>query len=120
MIDLVKISNRCVVSVCSRKRIREKLDAFKVIKLTFKSIVGVSQYLDPMIRGWVRYYGKFKMYELIKVFRLLSKPFIWRTRKSYQRYKTSIKKGCQWFAEVRKQYPTLFNHWNFNQINYIA
>ncbi|AFU70141.1 group 2 retron-type reverse transcriptase [Psychroflexus torquis ATCC 700755] len=110
----------CAISISSRKRIADKLEELKVNKLTFKSIVGVAQYLNPMIRGWVRYYGKFKMYELTKVFRLLSKRLVWWARKRYKRYKTSIRKGYKWLATVRKQFPTLFYHWNFSQINIIA
>jgi len=66
----------CAISISSRKRIADKLEKLNVNKLTFKSIVGVAQYIDPMIRGWVRYYGKFKMYEPTKVFRLLSKRLV--------------------------------------------
>jgi RNA-directed DNA polymerase len=110
----------CAISISSRKRIADKLEELNVGKLTFKSIVGVAQFLNPMIRGWVRYYGKFKMFELTKVFRLLSKRLVWWARKRYKRYKTSIRKGYKWLATVRKQYPTLFYHWNFLEINIIA
>mgnify|MGYP003641799431 FL=1 len=110
----------CAISIGSRKRIADKLEELNVNKLAFKSIVGVAQYLNPMIRGWVRYYGKFKMYELTKVFRLLSKRLVWWARKRYKRYKTSIRKGYKWLATVRKQYPTLFYHWQFLHINVIA
>ncbi len=110
----------CAISISSRKRIADKLEALNVNKLTFKSIVGVAQYLNPLIRGWINYYGKFKMYELTKVFRLLSRRLVWWARKRYKRYKTSIRKGYKWLASVRKQYPTLFYHWNFAQINVIA
>ncbi|VAW44502.1 Retron-type RNA-directed DNA polymerase [hydrothermal vent metagenome] len=110
----------CAISIGSRKRIADKLEALNVNKLSFKSIVGVAQFLNPMIRGWVHYYGKFKMYELTKVFRLLSMRLVWWARKRYKRYKTSIRKGYKWLAKVREQFPTLFYHWNFSQINVIA
>ena len=110
----------CAISIGSRKRIADKLEELNIRKLTFKSIVGVAQYLNPMIRGWVNYYGKFKMYELTKVFRLFSQRLVWWVRQRYKRYKTSIRKGYKWLASVRKQYPTLFYHWNFSQINVIA
>ncbi len=110
----------CAISIASRKRIADKLEELKVDKLTFKSIVGVAHYLNPMIRGWVHYYGKFKLYELTKVFRLLSRRLVWWARKRYKRYKTSIRKGYKWLATVREQFPTLFYHWNFSQINSIA
>ena len=110
----------CAISISSRKRIADKLEDLVVNKLSFKSIVGVAQYLNPMIRGWVHYYGKFRMYELTKVFRLLSMRLVWWARKRYKRYKTSIRKAYKWLALVRKQYPTLFYHWNFSAINVIA
>lgn len=110
----------CAISISSRKRIADKLEELNVKKLSFKSIVGVAQYLNPMIRGWINYYGKFKMYELTKVFRLLSQRLVWWARKRYKRYKTSIRKGYKWLATVRKQYPTLFYHWQFSQINVLA
>jgi len=107
----------CAISISSRKRIADKLEALNVNKLSFKSIVGVAQYLNPLIRGWIRYYGKFRMYELKKVFRLLSARLVWWARKRYKRYKTSIRKAYKWLASIRKQFPTLFYHWNFSQIN---
>ena len=110
----------CAISISSRKRIADKLEELNVNKLSFKSIVGVAQYLNPMIRGWINYYGKFKMYELTKVFRLLSRRLVWWVRKRYKRYKTSIRKAYKWLESIRKQFPTLFYHWNFSQINVIA
>lgn len=110
----------CAISIGSRKRIADKLEEINVNKLSFKSIVGIAQYLNPMIRGWVHYYGKFKMYELTKVFRLLSVRLVWWARKRYKRYKTSIRKGYIWLATIRKQFPSLFYHWQFSEINVIA
>lgn len=110
----------CAISISSRKQIADKLEELKVSKLSFKSIVGVAQYLNPMIRGWVRYYGRFKMYELTKVFRLLSKRLVWWARKRYKRYKTSIRKGYKWLITIRKQFPNLFYHWRFSEINVVA
>jgi RNA-directed DNA polymerase len=82
----------CAISISSRKRIADKLEQLNVNKLTFKSIVGVAQYLNPMIRGWVRYYGKFKMFELTKVFRLLSNRLVWWARKRYNDIKPVYEK----------------------------
>jgi group II intron reverse transcriptase/maturase len=89
----------CAISISSRKRIADKLEELKVNKLTFKSIVGVAQYFNPMIRGWVRYYGKFKMYELTKVFRLLSKRLVWWARKRYKKIKPVLEKGANGFIQ---------------------
>lgn len=110
----------CAISISSRKRIADKLGELKIENLSFKSIVGVAQYLNPMIRGWVNYYGKFRAYELTKVFRLLSNRLVRWARKRYKRYKTSIKKAFKWLKQIREQFPYLFHHWRYSFINVIA
>ncbi|WP_421920456.1 group II intron reverse transcriptase/maturase [Marinifilum sp.] len=101
----------CAISISSRKRIADKLEEIKVEKLSFKSIVGVAQYLNPMIRGWVNYYGKFRKSELVKVFQLLRNRLIRWARMRYKRYKTSLNKAFKWYERIKKQFPYLFYHW---------
>jgi group II intron reverse transcriptase/maturase len=101
----------CAISISSRKRIADKLGELEVEKLSFKSIVGIAQYLNPMIRGWVNYYGRFRGYELSKVFQLLRKRLVRWARKRYKRYKTSLNRAYEWLDRVRLQYPNLFYHW---------
>ena len=103
----------CAISISSRKRIADKIGELGVEKMNFKSIVGIAQYLNPMIRGWINYYGKFRRSTLHKVFRLLHKRLVRWARKRYKRYKTSLKRGFQWLKRVQGQYPTLFYHWQF-------
>ena len=101
----------CAISISSRKRIADKLGELKVEKLSFKSIVGIAKYLNPMIRGWINYYGKFRRSELHKVFRLLTNRLLRWARKRYKRYKTSLVKAYKWYKRIRKQFPYLFYHW---------
>jgi len=101
----------CAISISSRKRIADKLGELEVQKLSFKSIVGIAQYLNPMIRGWINYYGKFRPSELHKIFRLLRNRLLRWARKRYKRYKTSLSKANKWLKRIRKQFPYLFYHW---------
>ena len=101
----------CAISISSRKRLADRLGELKVERLSFKSVVGIAQYLNPMIRGWVNYYGRFRGSELSKVFQLLRKRIVRWARKRYKRYRTSLTKAYKWLDRVRKQYPYLFYHW---------
>jgi RNA-directed DNA polymerase len=101
----------CAISTSSRKRIADKLEELDIVNLSFKSIVGIARYLNPMIRGWVNYYGKFRGYELSKVFYLLRRRLVSWARKRYKRYKTSLNRAFRWLDRVRKQFPYLFYHW---------
>ena len=106
----------CAISIRSRKAIADKIGALKVEKMTYKSIVGIAQRLNPMIRGWINYYGKFRISMLHKVFRLLNQRLIRWGRKRYKRYKTSIKRASKWLQRVQEQYRYLFHHWKFGFI----
>ncbi|MEA1874290.1 MAG: group II intron maturase-specific domain-containing protein [Bacteroidota bacterium] len=101
----------CAISISSRKQIADKLGELEVEKMTFKRIVGIAQFLNPMIRGWINYYGKFRPSEMHKVFRLLRNRLLRWARKRYKRYKTSLSRANQWLNRVRKQFPYLFYHW---------
>ena len=101
----------CAISISSKKRINDKLEELEIDRLNFKSIVGVSLYLEPFIRGWINYYGKFRITELSHVFQLLRQRIVWWARKRYKRYKTSLNRAYDWLARIRKQFPNLFYHW---------
>lgn len=107
----------CSISTSSKKRIADKLGELKVHRMTHNSIVGVAKILNPMIRGWINYYGKFRKSMLHGVFKLLNNRLVRWARKRYKRYKTSIKRAYQWFDRVKKQFPNLFYHWKMGYTN---
>lgn len=107
----------CAISISSRKRIADKLETLKIESQSFRSIVGIAQYLNPMIRGWINYYGKFRGHELSRVFRLLRNRLVRWARKRYKRYRTSLNRAFKWLERVREQYPYLFYHWQLGYSN---
>lgn len=101
----------CAISIRSKKKIADKLEKLDIVNLNYKSLVGVAQHLAPYLRGWINYYGKFRLSNMNPVFQQLNRRLIHWARKRYKRYKTSIKRAYAWFRRVRKQYPSLFYHW---------
>lgn len=101
----------CAISISSKKRIAEKMRELDIDHLTHKSIVGVAQFLEPYIRGWINYYGKFRLWEMNTLFQLLRRRLVMWARKRYKRYKTSLNRAYGWLERVKEQYPTLFYQW---------
>lgn len=101
----------CAISISSKKRIAATMKALDIEHLTHKSIVGVAQFLEPYIRGWVNYYGKFRLWEMNPLFQLLRRRLVMWARKRYKRYKTSINRTYRWLERVKDQYPSLFYQW---------
>lgn len=101
----------CAISISSKKRIAATMKVLDIEHLTHKSIVGVAQFLEPYIRGWVNYYGKFRLWEMNPLFQLLRRRLVMWARKRYKRYKTSINRTYRWLERVKDQYPSLFYQW---------
>lgn len=101
----------CAISISSKKRIADKMEAWNIIGRPYKSIIELAQLLNPYIRGWVNYYGKFRRSAMNSIFQCLDKRIIRWARRRYKRYKTSMRRAFGWFNRVREQYPGLFYHW---------
>lgn len=101
----------CAISTSSKKRIIAKMRELDIPHLSHKSIVGVAQSLEPYIRGWINYYGKFRISMLNPIFQLLRRRLVQWVRQRYKRYKTSVNRAYEWLGRIRKQFPTLFYQW---------
>lgn len=101
----------CAISISSKKRIADKMEELDIVHLTHKSIVGVAIYLDPFIRGWVNYYGRFRIGALKPIFQQLRNRLVMWARKRYKRYKTSLNRAFDWLNRIKEQFPNLFYHW---------
>ena len=101
----------CAISISSKKQIVDKMRELEIPKLTHKCIVGVAQFLAPYIRGWINYYGRFRLSMLNPIFQLLNRKLVQWARKRYKRYKNSINRAYDWLKRIRNQFPGLFPQW---------
>ena len=68
--------------------------------------------LNPIIRGWIRYYGKFYRSALTTVFLHLNDHLVrWVVRK-YKRFTQRKRKAREWLGRVAQREPHLFVHWS--------
>lgn len=101
----------CAISIGSKKRIADKMKELNIDHLSHKSIVGVAKFLEPYIRGWINYYGRFRLTALKPIFQLLREYLVKWARKRYKRYKTNLNKAYDWLKRIKEQFPNLFHQW---------
>ena len=101
----------CEISTSSKKKIAVRIAELMEGSKTCQCIVGIARKLNPSIRGWINYYGRFSIWRLHKVFRLIHMRLVRWARKKYKRYKTSLRRAYNWLQTVKKQFPYLFYHW---------
>ncbi|MDC9597243.1 group II intron maturase-specific domain-containing protein [Xenorhabdus sp. XENO-2] len=99
------------VSKMAQKAMRFKIRKLKIRMRTELNLTQMANWLNPMISGWLSYYGQFCRSELYKVFRQLNKALVRGARRKYKalsRHKTQASKLLQ---RIAKQHPGLFAHW---------
>ena len=66
---------------------------------------------NPILRGWVLYYGRFSRSALAPVLRHFDQTLVaWAMRK-YKRLKGHKTRACCFIEHIRKRNPGLFAHW---------
>ena len=75
------------------------------------SLEEIASWLNPLINGWINYYGKYHQSALKPVMRQINFTLIkWSTRK-YKKYRYSKAKACQFMINTFEKRPYLFAHW---------
>jgi group II intron reverse transcriptase/maturase len=101
------------VSNKATKALRQEIRGWRLHRRTDKSLEDFAHMFNPIIRGWISYYGNFYKSALYRTLahldRILSK---WASRK-YKRLRGHQRKAQQWLRQIRKRQPLLFAHWSF-------
>ena len=100
---------RPAISMKSQKRIIDELRKLAFHNWMSYDIQGLANALSPMIRGWLNYYGKFRVSEMQRVFRILNIRLAKWARKKYKLL--SYAKSYGWLKRIMRWYPNTFVHW---------
>jgi group II intron reverse transcriptase/maturase len=107
------LSYDCAISRKSENKIVEVFRKLKFHRWTSFDLSRISQVLNPKIRGWINYYGKFKMQKLSRIFMILNERLVrWAVNK-YRRFGNSFAKAGRWLRNLAVCYPGLFVHWHY-------
>jgi RNA-directed DNA polymerase len=71
-----------------------------------------ARWLNPIVRGWMQYYGAFYKTELYPLLRRINYYLMRWARKKYRRLRTFKKFHRQW-KQITKAYPLYFAHWKW-------
>ena len=70
--------------------------------------------INPVVRGWMNYYGRFYRSQLVQVLRHLNEVLgAWVRWKYQHRYKRRERASMHWLGRVARRDPKLFAHWQY-------
>lgn len=102
---LPAISNKAKVSI------REKMRTWQLHRRGGSDLKTLASYINPVLRGWINYYGAFYKTELHNVLQHMNKLLVrWAMRK-YKRLRNRKVRAIKWMSEISERNSHLFEHW---------
>jgi RNA-directed DNA polymerase len=103
------------ISPASAKRIRERVRRWRLNLRTSLSLEELAVHLNPIIRGWIQYYGAFQRSTLLSVLRHLDRHLLKWVKRKYKKRGRYIKRAMRWLGQVACYQPGLFAHWRLGR-----
>jgi RNA-directed DNA polymerase len=99
------------VSDAAKKAIGREIRSWRINCRSDKSLTDLARMFNPIVQGWINYYGRFYKSMLFRVLRRLNEYLVrWAMRK-YKRLRGHRTRAVHWLAEVARRDPRLFAHW---------
>ena len=99
------------VSNKAAQKIRQTVRCWKLHRLTDKSLEDFAHIYNPVIRGWINYYGSYYKSALYPIFQHLENILSrWAARK-YKRLRNCQQQARLWLRNIAKRQPRLLAHW---------
>lgn len=104
------------VSKVALKSMRLKIRKLQVRRRADLSIEQIAQWLNPMISGWIAYYGRFYRSALYGMCRHVNKALVRWARCKFKSLRRHKIKTTQFLDKIAKACPHLFAHWRVGMI----
>ena len=99
------------VSGDAKRAIGKEIRSWRVNRRSDKSLSDLARMFNPIVRGWINYYGRFYKSMLYPTLRRLNDYLVrWATQK-YKRLFRHPNRARRWLRVVAQRAPALFAHW---------
>jgi len=99
------------VSNKAKKSMNRQMRSWQVHLHSDKSLEEIARFVNPSIRGWINYYGKFYKTALCRLFNLFNVTLTRWVMRKYKRFRRHKTRARYWLGHVAKREPDLFAHW---------
>jgi RNA-directed DNA polymerase len=106
------MSFTAAVSPTALNAMRKTMWRLKIHRRSDHSVQDISHQLNPILRGWLEYYGAFHVTAMAPVFRYFNKKLVaWAMRK-FKRLRRRKARAIAFLENLAEKRPKLFVHWN--------
>lgn len=99
------------VSKQAAKSMRARIRKEGIRNRTELSIMDIAKKYNPVIRGWIEYYGRYSRSSLVKVLQHFNKTLVAWIMYKYKKFRRNKTRAGEFLEYIYKKEPKLFAHW---------
>jgi len=99
------VSNKAAMAM------RTEIRSWNLPKRSDKAIEDLSHMFNPIVRGWIRYYGRYYPSALYPTMRQLDRDLALWAKRKYRKLRGHLRRATRWIARISRRAPALFACW---------
>src|SRR5208337_2365662 len=108
------------VSPSALKTMRSTIRDLNIRRQTQLSLADIARTLNPLVRGWIEYYGRYAPSALSPMLRYVDQTLVrWAMRK-FKRFKTHKIRASRFLQKLVREKTSLFVHWRIGMTGTFA
>lgn len=108
------------VSKTAQKAMRTETRSSRFYRRVDISLEEIAQQYNPVLRGWMNYYGHYHRSALYPVFAHFNRTLVKWAMHKYKKLKRHKTRASQFIEKVAKQTPDLFIHWKIGVLSMVV
>lgn len=108
------------VSPSAMKAMRETIRDLNLRRQTQLSLQDIARKLNPLLRGWIAYYGRYAPSALYPLFRYVNQTLVAGAMRKFKRFKHYTIQASQFLQRLAKECAELFVHWQIGMTGVFA
>lgn len=109
------------ISKASAQHIRDKIKELAIpTKRSLYTLEEVAKLINPLVQGWINYYGKFYPSELKKVLNYVEATLVRWAMKKYAKLRGRWRRASRCLGRVAQRLPRLMAHWRIGCVSAVG
>ena len=102
------------------KAMRKAIWDLHLRRQTQLSLQDIARMINPLLRGWIAYYGRYAPSALYPVLRYVNRTLVVWARRKFKRFKRRTIQASQFLQRLATECVDLFVHWQIGMTGVFA
>lgn len=118
--DSIFVSFTPAVSAAALKDMRQTTRRWNYRNRSDLTLADIARFANPVLRGWLEYYGRFCPSGMYPVLRHFNKTLVAWARRKYRRLQRHKTRASRFIESISERQPRMFVHWQRGMVGGFA